>query len=303
MTTSSLKFTPLDYAAHFGLPVFPVALIKQPNGKIDKQPLIKWKEGATRDLQVIEQLWRRYPRAVPGMPTGKPSGINVLDVDTKNPAEFGPDTLEELGGMPLPVVPISHTISCGFHLMFGANPEVDIRNSAGKTGLGPGLDVRGTGGYIVLPAGGPVWVENLGMVEGYRWDDHHHLGNTPLIPAPKWMAHKTSQGSAARHRHGGPFDPRHSLDEHCALIRGAGSGSGERHDTTNRSAFSVGTMVGRSMLDQNSAWASVHTAVGILAHGADDEKALINGAELAFADGVVQGQTRGPWQPRGRARP
>jgi hypothetical protein len=233
------------------------------------------------------------------MPTGSTSGITVLDVDTKKPAEYGPDTLEELGGLPLPTVPISHTISNGYHLMFGRNPEIDIRNSAGKTGLGPGLDVRGTGGYIVLPAGGPVWVENLGMVEGYRWDEHQHLGNTSLIPAPKWLAHHPEKAAAAARRARGElFDPEKSLDEHCALIRNAGSGSGERYSTTNRGAFSVGTMVGRRMLDEKLAWSTLKTAVGVLARGGDDERQLMNGAVLAFADGVARGEARGPWRAR-----
>jgi len=240
------------------------APIRRPSGKIDKQPLVKWETEATSELYQVEAWWRRWPRAVPGMPTGTASGIVVLDIDTKDPKAYGPDTLADLGGLPLPEVPISHTISDGYHLMFGTNPEVDTRNSAGKTGL----DVRGSGGYIVLPAGGPVWVENLGMVEGYRWDEHHHLANTPLIPAPKWLGYRPAKAArSARRARGEPFDPRKSLDEHCALIRAAGSGSGERYDTTNRSAFSVGTMVGRGMLNKNSAWSTLKTAVGVLAKG------------------------------------
>ena len=137
------------------------------------------------------------------------------------------------------------------------------------------------------------------MSGGYHWDPHHNLDNTPLMPAPAWLAyHPEKAGAAAKRAKGEPFDPQQNLDEHCALIRSAGNGSGERYAITNRSAFSIGTMIGRGMLDKNAAWATLKTAVGILAAGDDDEKQLLNGAKLAFVDGVAKGEARGPWRPR-----
>lgn len=65
----------LGYAAK-GYPVFPV-------GK-DKRPRVKWKEGATTDAATIRDWWVRWPLAMIGMPTGKRSGVVVLDVDRKN---------------------------------------------------------------------------------------------------------------------------------------------------------------------------------------------------------------------------
>jgi hypothetical protein len=243
MTTSSLKFTPLeiaaDYAVRFGLPVFPVALIRLPNGKIEKRPITPHGlKDATRDLKVIEAMWRATPGAAIGMPTGSASDVNVLDVDCKDPKAYGLDTLADLGLPFLPVVPISHTISCGFHLLFGPNPEIDLHNSAGTSGLGAGLDLRGSGGFVVLPSG-TVAIRNgttIEMSEGYWWDPHYNLDTAPLIPAPAWLGHRTKKAasttSSPHHHDGRRFDPVRLLDEACANIRNAGPG--ERHDTMIR---------------------------------------------------------------------
>jgi hypothetical protein len=56
---------------------------------------------------------------------------------------------------------MASTPSGGGHLYFRPPPGVEIRNSAGK--LGPGLDVRGVGGYVVAP---PSVIDG----KAYRWD-------------------------------------------------------------------------------------------------------------------------------------
>jgi Bifunctional DNA primase/polymerase, N-terminal len=55
----------------------------------------------------------------------------------------------------------------GIHIFFRYPRETDIRNSAGL--LGPGLDVRGEGGYVVVPPSrtqGPYrWVASSSLAE------------------------------------------------------------------------------------------------------------------------------------------
>jgi hypothetical protein len=301
MTTSSLKFTPLeialDYATRFGLPVFPVALIRQPNGKIEKRPLTPHGlKDATRDLSTIEMMWRATPGAAIGMPTGTPSGINVLDVDCKDPKAYGPDTLADLGIPFLPVVPISHTISCGFHLLFGPNPEVDLRNSAGTSGLGLGLDFRGSGGFIVLPSG-TVAIRNgtnYETSEGYWWDPHHNLDTAPLIPAPAWLGHRTKKTTSApssRHRHDGRrFDPVRVLDEACANIRTAGPG--DKYRTVRREPFIVGCLVRDRFLDERTAWHALKGAIAGLERHAANVAHMWKAAEGAFAEGLAAPSAR-----------
>lgn len=128
----------LDYAER-GYPVFPVGQ--------DKRPLVKWKAGATTDLDQVRSWWARWPLAMIGMPTGKPSGVVVIDIDRKNGVD-GLANLKALGIDPRSLSPvISITPSGGLHVF--VRYDGPIKNSAGL--LTAGVDIRGDGGFIVLP--------------------------------------------------------------------------------------------------------------------------------------------------------
>ena len=140
----------LDYARR-GWPVFPC--------KPDKRPLLEgWPDKATCDGTVIREWWQRWPDALIGIVTGKPSGLLVLDIDCH---AGGPDGAASLAALerehgPMPAGPLAITPSGGRHLYMKMPEGVDIRNSAGK--LAAGLDIRANGGYICAPGAG-----------GYRW--------------------------------------------------------------------------------------------------------------------------------------
>jgi hypothetical protein len=294
---SSMTDTPLAaafrYAGHLGWPVFPVGLLRQPNGKIEKRPLTPHGlKDASRDPAVIEGWWGRYSGAAVGMPTGSASGVVILDVDCKDPAAYGPDTLDDLGMSVLPNVPISHTISGGWHNLFATNPEIDIRNSEGRSGLGPGLDVRGSGGFIVLPSG-TVMIRNLGWHRGYFWDPHCNLDTMPLRPAPAWLGHRTKKAnSAAKQRRslGERFDPQKALDEACANIRNAGPG--EKYHTIRREPFIVACLVRDRLLDEKTARHAVDAALkGLERHAADHEHMWAM-ADGAWSEGLAAPQRR-----------
>ncbi len=140
----------LSYARR-GVPVFPCRpLGKTPltaNGHLD----------ATREERRVRAWWGRWPNANVGVPTGKESGLLVLDVD---PDDGGLESLKELERVSgeAPKTARARTGGGGLHLYFryprpsdwgtpGAAAEV--RNSASV--LGPGLDVRAEGGYVVVP--------------------------------------------------------------------------------------------------------------------------------------------------------
>ena len=80
--------------------------------------------------------------------TGAPSGLVVVDVD---PAHGGRDTLAELVAHGLtPPTRYVHTGSGGLHLYYRhPGPHLKVLNSAGR--LGPGIDIRADGGYVVAP--------------------------------------------------------------------------------------------------------------------------------------------------------
>src|SRR5215207_1718197 len=124
--------------ARNGKPVFPC----KPGGK---EPLTRRGHiDATTDPRKIHMWWKRWPNANIAVPTGGRSGVLVVDVD--HPASL--DALEAKHGQ-FPETRTHSTGSGGMHLIFAYPEGSDIRNSAGK--LGEGLDVRGEGGYIIVP--------------------------------------------------------------------------------------------------------------------------------------------------------
>lgn len=105
--------------------------------------------GATRDIEVIKRMWRKFPDAVPSISCG-PSRLIVLDADAKDegPAKMA-ELFAEIGGVP-EGVPINPTKSGGQHFVF-ADPESKFSNKAGLLKKQYGTDVRGTGGQFVAP--------------------------------------------------------------------------------------------------------------------------------------------------------
>jgi hypothetical protein len=124
--------------ARNGKPVFPC----KPGGK---EPLTRRGHiDATTDPRKIHMWWKRWPNANIAVPTGRRSGVLGLDVD--HPA--GLDALEAEHGR-LPETRTHSTGSGGMHYLFEYPGSAEIRNSAGK--LAEELDVRGEGGYIIVP--------------------------------------------------------------------------------------------------------------------------------------------------------
>lgn len=103
---------------------------------------------ASCDPAVVGAWWREWPEANIGLNVHL-SGLVVVDLD---PAKGGCAAWERVCGEHRlqPYVTLrSRTGSGGMHLVYRAPLGVTIRNSSGK--LGEGIDVRGRGGYIVLP--------------------------------------------------------------------------------------------------------------------------------------------------------
>ncbi len=104
---------------------------------------------ATTDAALIRDWWGRWPGALIGMPTGAPSGLVVADLDVKGGRD-GVAAFEALrAGREMPPHPLVRTRSGGLHHYFAAVPDRPVRCSAGR--LAPGVDVRGEGGYIIVP--------------------------------------------------------------------------------------------------------------------------------------------------------
>jgi hypothetical protein len=134
-----LQLAALDYAKQ-GWRVFPCI-------KRGKRPLIKnWQELATTDARVVQGWWKQWPDANVAVVTGASSGVFVLDVDGAD-GEVSLAILQDEHG-PLPGTLESRTGGGGRHLFF-KHDGTPVKNSTGK--LGKGLDVRGDGGYVIVP--------------------------------------------------------------------------------------------------------------------------------------------------------
>ena len=104
----------LSYAKRV-IPVFPC----EPGGK---RPLTYsgfW--DATTELGQVKAWWGRWPDANVGVPTGKRSGLLVLDVDPRNGGPQSMATIERETG-PLPRTARSRTGGGGVHVFFRYPP-------------------------------------------------------------------------------------------------------------------------------------------------------------------------------------
>ena len=116
-----------------------------------KHPRTKhgWQDGSLDQVRVLN-WWIRWPTANIGIVTGEASGLVVLDVDLdKGGYSAFLRLLDELG-RPTLLSLVQGTGGGGFHVVY-RHPGHRVGNSAKglRDRFGPGLDVRGDGGYIV----------------------------------------------------------------------------------------------------------------------------------------------------------
>jgi hypothetical protein len=138
-----------------------------------KQPMprLKWKEGASCDLDMINAWWQAAPAALVGMPLDQTEMV-VLDPD-RHPG--GPDGIAAfdqlaaripgLAGGPYVQTPQ------GRHYIY-QQPKPPLGNAQGA--LPPGINVRGVGGYVIAP--GTVRPDGLG------WVIHSNGDMPPVLP-------------------------------------------------------------------------------------------------------------------------
>jgi putative DNA primase/helicase len=82
-----------------------------------------------------------------GILTGSETGVFVVDIDPRHHGDVSLNQLQfEHGALPKTLT--AATGGGGIHYLFKIPPGVSVKNSAGK--LGPGIDIRGDGGLIVV---------------------------------------------------------------------------------------------------------------------------------------------------------
>ena len=138
--------TPLSVAAAgfagAGVPVFPCA----PGGK---HPITEHGfHDATTNLAQVRQWWRRFPQANIGVPTGRPSGVVVVDVDVHGVNGFAACCRAKEAGLLSGWEVVVRSPSGGLHAYYPAHESAEQRSwQAGRAGI----DFRGDGGYIIAP--------------------------------------------------------------------------------------------------------------------------------------------------------
>ncbi|MCB1741340.1 MAG: bifunctional DNA primase/polymerase [Gammaproteobacteria bacterium] len=161
----------LDLAAR-GMPVFPCDAKKRPLTH-------RGFKDATTDADRIRAWWTEQPNAMIGVPTGEPSGMVAIDLDVKDEVD-GRDTWDQLRGNQHIDTRESLTPSGGAHLLFQW-PGFQVRSTTGKMPNGkvtPGIDVRGDGGYIIVPP------SRRADGQSYQWEASNSSEPAPL---PTWL--------------------------------------------------------------------------------------------------------------------
>jgi hypothetical protein len=156
--------------ARRGWPLFPTKPNKAPR-------VLHGLRDATTNERAVTNWFKLFPDTGIAIRTGVESGLVVLDVDHRH---GGDDTLAELEAKhgALPVTVECFTGGGGRHIYF-AHPGVELRNSAGK--VGPGLDMRGDGGYVIAPPS----VHESGR--RYEWSVDGHPDDVPVAEMPSWL--------------------------------------------------------------------------------------------------------------------
>ena len=228
-----------------------------------KRPALRgnWQDLATTSPDQVRDWWARAPYNI-GIACG-PSGLVVIDLDLPR-ADAGDDDPDDDGALfPLSGADrlsrlarehgerypggtyVVDTPSGGCHLYFSAASAADgqARNSAGV--LGPHIDVRAGGGYVI-GAGSRIGGQAYTVRNGPRalaplpsW-----LGRlvaeapvAPTVPAPRLPAADRAQGRAYA-----------MAALRAETSRVAAAMPGTRNDTLNRAAFSLGQLVAAGLL-------------------------------------------------------
>lgn len=262
-----------------------------PCSPADKRPLIAGGfKSATFDPALIREWWARWPGALIGVPTGEASGAVVIDVDVKGGApglEAWQRLLEEHGAVNTRTV---RTRSGGLHLYF-AWPGVQVPCSADR--LAPGIDVRGDGGYAIVPPSPRYEV----------------IDRAPIAPLPDWLLARLLPPPPA-HQPPRPVVrsvPRNRLERwaqaalsrECEAVRRAGFGTQER--TLNTAALRIGGIVASGALSFAEARAALLAAA--LAMASEPGREPWRYGELAWKiDRALRDGARRPRMPLERER-
>jgi hypothetical protein len=247
---------------------------------------------ATADARVVARWWEVSPLANIGIPAGG-NALAILDVD---PAHGGDRSFARLrawmadrdymwpaGHVGPHTTLVQRTGSGGEHWVFQAPPGGVINKSKAFGRDMPGLDTRGRGGYVV----GSPSMHASG--QPYSWVDFFvDLAPWPallssLIDPPRLVAPIIVESDIPAEFSGVDRYAAAAVVAELNEVRGAPEG--QRNDTLNSAAFSIGQFVGAGRLDERLAFRELCAA----AHGVGLEQREI---EKSVLSGLRGGKSR-----------
>ena len=259
LLTAALRY------ASYGWKVFPCHK--------DKSPMtINGFKNATKDTKQIKRWWAENPDASIGCACGPESGVWVIDVDLPD----GPGNWEKLIIKNGPIETLEQKTGSGGRQLFFNYNGTEIKNNTKK--LGVNLDVRGFGGYSILPpsphpSGGVYeWVKKIKPVNAPEWL-YALLKEPDPIPT---IAHtdKTSL-----------YGQKALASE---IINVSSAGEGTRNDTLNRAAYCIGQLVAGGCVDHGQAMNGLLGAAIAAGLKEKEARATINSG---FRSGASQPRT------------
>ncbi len=268
------------HLAEHGLRCFPLR-IDEDGAKL---PLVKWRvyQVARPTRDEINRWVRRFPNAGAAIPTGADTGLIVVDADS-------PDAIESLETRGMPETVMVRTRR-GLHHYLTYPVGVRVGNSAGV--IGPGVDIRGSGGMVV--AAGTRRPD--GFI--YHYAEGHALGEVPIAPCPDWLMRWLVDQDSKRlvvsepvvpH----PFNGRISAWARTAIDRELGrlasAANGSRNTTLSAVSFKLGQLAGGGEADG----VDLRLAVGAIASRWTDETSKsLDTIARAFAEGEAHPRCR-----------
>ncbi|MFJ8550662.1 bifunctional DNA primase/polymerase [Streptomyces sp. NPDC093676] len=196
-------------------------------------------ERATTDPQLIQAAWAHRPYNV-GIATG-PAGLLVIDLDPVKAEEpegapDGATSLQALCERARQVLPDTYRVRTarGEHLYFTAPTGVRLKCSVDR--LGPHIDTRAWGGYVVAPGS---------TTPDGTYEVTH---DAPVAELPDWLTALLTEvdkpAPVPVRVHDGTRAARSALERECAVIAAtAEGGPNGRNNTLHKSACKVARFV------------------------------------------------------------
>jgi hypothetical protein len=191
-----VNFPALDFAKYYksiGWPVFPLSPRK-------KSPATQhgFHDASLDDAQ-IEQWWggdRAAQRFGIGIPTGKASGLIVVDIDARNGGWGSIERLKAEGKfLPDNTIQVNTSgerMNTGRHYYFRYPAGAEVL--PGLNGAWPGIDIKSDGGYVAVPPS----THPTGII----YDHVKACQEVELADLPDWILEKMQQSRSSEGKRG-----------------------------------------------------------------------------------------------------